>query len=203
MLVTLPAGEHSDGNPPGALPRHTPVRAVFNHAVNAFAAPMRNPAGLVDLFQGFGTQPVLVHRDKPLRRRTENDRLMTAPAVRVGMFDFTGGDQKSVGLKFIYDIRIRLGHELSAEMFHLGFENASVIHGIVGVQPVFLPDDIVLLTVAGCRVHTSGALLEGDMIPQNHRRLPVDKRVAAYDAFQILTRAQAGGCGLRQFPFFQ
>ena len=119
------------------------------------------------------------------------------------MLHFTGVNQETIVLKFFYDIRVRLGDKLSGKMLDDGFEDASVIHRIVSIQSVFLPDDVIFLPMPRCRVHASGSLLECDMVTQNHRRFPVDKRVPANHAFQIL----AGTCPqhfcVLDFPLFQ
>ena len=123
--------------------------------------------------------------------------------MRIGMLHFTGVNQKTIVLKFLYDIWIRLGDKLSGEMFDDGFEDARVIHRVVGIQSIFLSDDIILLAMPRCRVHASGTLLQCDMLSQNYRRLTVNKRVPANYAFQILARTFTQRFRILDIPFFQ
>ncbi len=77
--------KHGQRHAPGALARDAPVRPRFHRAVDAVAAPGRNPLHLVDGAQRLG--PQFVHADEELLHRAEDDRHLRAPAMRVGVVD--------------------------------------------------------------------------------------------------------------------
>ena len=80
--------EKCDRHPPGALTRNTPVRAIVHHAFDARLTPGRTPLdGVLNFIHRLIQQACLIHADKPLRRRTENNRRFMAPAVRVAVRD--------------------------------------------------------------------------------------------------------------------
>ncbi len=97
--VALLAHEHRDRHAPGALARDHPVGPALDHAVDAVLALPRHPARDFDRFERAMAQrvaisrDVLVHRDEPLRRIAEDDRLLRAPRMRILMLEPAARDQ--------------------------------------------------------------------------------------------------------------
>ena len=87
FLAAMAAIKYGNRNPPEALSGNTPVGPVFHHAVDPVPAPGRNPVDRIDGLKGFFPQVIFFHGDKPLLGGTENDRLLAAPAVGIGMLD--------------------------------------------------------------------------------------------------------------------
>ncbi len=83
QFVIVTTDKHRNRVPPSTLTRDTPVRASLDHAFDAALAPVWNPTHLLNLLERFRPQTLLVHADKPLWRRTENNRSFMAPAMRV------------------------------------------------------------------------------------------------------------------------
>src|SRR5208337_3115099 len=96
-LAAALAEKDGNGYAPDSLPRDAPVGPRGDHVGNTVLAPRRVPFHLPDLLQGAAAQGALglaqgildlrFHRDEPLFRRTKDDGIMTAPAVRIGVFD--------------------------------------------------------------------------------------------------------------------
>ena len=81
------AGKGGDRHPPGALAGDAPVGTVLDHAVDPLLAPAGNPLDLVDVLQRLFPEIVRLHADEPLLGGAEDDRLLAAPAVGVGVAD--------------------------------------------------------------------------------------------------------------------
>ena len=100
--IALLAHEHRDRHAPGALARDHPVGPALDHAVDAVLARRRHPARDFDGFERAMAQrvafsrDVLVHRDEPLRRVAEDDRLFRAPGMRILMLEPAARDQHAV-----------------------------------------------------------------------------------------------------------
>jgi hypothetical protein len=101
-LVAAFAQENGDGHAPDALAADAPVGAGGDHVGDAFLAPAWIPDDLVDLLDaelpkgGFGAVLALDRRlqaDEPLLGGAEDDRLVAAPAVGVGVVQVGHGQQ--------------------------------------------------------------------------------------------------------------
>ncbi len=96
--VALAVGivECRDRHTPGALAADAPVRAVLNGRTDAVLAPARDEIHVVERFECALAVTALVERDEPLVDRTEDNRRLGAPAVRVAVVDFLFRDQGAV-----------------------------------------------------------------------------------------------------------
>ncbi len=92
-LVAAGAVKRDDRHAPVALAGDAPVRPLLHHVADALFAPGRDPAHLADRFQRLFAETVLIERDEPLRRGAEDDRVVAAPAVRIGMVEILGMKQ--------------------------------------------------------------------------------------------------------------
>jgi hypothetical protein len=79
------AVKDGDGHAPGPLARDAPVRPVQDHVVDPVAAPVRDPAHAVNGGQGLSAKVGGLHGDEPLPGGAEDDGLLAAPAVGVGV----------------------------------------------------------------------------------------------------------------------
>ena len=154
--------EHRQGHAPGALAADAPVRAAFDRAVDAVAAPGGQPVDRVD-----GLQRVLaeiVDADEELLDRTEQDRRLRAPAVRVLVDVLLVAEQGALGFEQGDDAVVALENVLADELGQaaLGGKAAGVIDGREDVEAVLAAGDVVVLAVAGSHVHRAGAGVVGD-----------------------------------------
>src|SRR5574337_710612 len=118
QVAAMRTAEGDDRDPPGPLPRDTPVGAVRDHSADWVLAPRGNPSDLFDLRQGLGAQSGLpaalirqdsgVHRDEPLLRRPEDRRMFAPPAMGIGVFDAYLRQQQAAALKLRNDHAVRL-----------------------------------------------------------------------------------------------
>src|SRR5262249_3119007 len=108
-------------NTPHTLPRHTPVGTALDHVSNSIAAPGRHPVDtLFDFTQRALAQTSAfrsaIHRDEPLRRRSEDHWVMTSPAVRITMRILLREDQHALRSEELDYLRICIEHRESGEV---------------------------------------------------------------------------------------
>src|SRR5713101_6249888 len=146
------AEEDDDRDAPEALPRDAPVGPLRDHLVDAVFAPTWEPLdgvnllerGLAQSFRGAASLPRsvvggLVHLDEPLLGGAENDRIVTAPAVRIAVFVLRGRKERATIGKELDDDRIR-GEDILALVFGQAFEeDAAVVERCVNLQAVLCP----------------------------------------------------------------
>ncbi len=101
-MLALLIGKDGDRHAPGALARENPVRALLDHGAQPVLAGGGHEAGRVDGAQRARAQrravaEFLVHVDEPLRRVAEDDRLLRAPGMRIGMLQATAGKERVAG----------------------------------------------------------------------------------------------------------
>ena len=84
------------GHAPGALAGDAPVGPAGDHAGDPLLAPVGDPATRLIGLEGLGPEAGLVHGDEPLLGRPEDDRVLAAPAVRVGMGDLALLEERPV-----------------------------------------------------------------------------------------------------------
>ena len=128
FVFAFGAVENRDRNAPQPLSGNAPVRAVFHHTVDAVAPPGGDPLHLVDGRQRLFAQVVLLHGDKPLLGRTEDNGLFTAPAVRVGMLHGNVSQKRASFFQLLNDVIVCVKHELTGKMFDIFREFSRVIH---------------------------------------------------------------------------
>ncbi|VTR68162.1 hypothetical protein DESC_70002 [Desulfosarcina cetonica] len=182
--VALLADEDRDRHPPGPLAGNAPVRPIFDHAVDALAAPVGNPLHAVDLFQGFFAQPGLLHGDEPLGRGAEDHRPLAAPAVGIAVPDIGLGQQHALVGQGLIDGRVGLENELTGEQPHLIGEHAVVVDRRVGVQAVLQAHVVIFAAVSRSGVHAAGAGFQGNVVAEDDQRVAIVKRMLAAFVFQ-------------------
>ena len=172
--ITGVAVEGHNGNPPVALPGNTPVGTVLDHIGDPFLPPCGNPANSLDRVQDALSVAVGVERNEPLRRRPENDRIVAAPAVRIGVSKVLTMEKRARAPQMLHDFRIGFKHLLAAEELDVLLEPPLIIHRTEDLQPVLHTRHIIVVAVSGGRVHASGALVQRYVLAQNQERLAVD-----------------------------
>ncbi len=102
------AQEDGDGHAPDALAADAPVGARGDHVGDALLAPGRIPDDLVDLFDGELAEGCFCRLrrldwrfegDEPLLGGAEDDGIVAAPAVRVGVLEVGDGEQRAAALQ--------------------------------------------------------------------------------------------------------
>ncbi len=202
--------------------RSTPHPGIqLTRSISSSAAP-RNDAGTIlrqvfseissvaAVFVFFDQIAVrLVHRDEPLRRRTKDHGVLTAPAMRVTMLVlFTEKQHASFAHKLDNRI-VRIEHALAGEIFDLGRESPSVIDRTIDLQTVTLADHEVVVTMTGRSVHCSSARLavgfllrftdvelsfricftaERDVIADHQQRCAIQPRMPGLEPVQLCAR---------------
>ena len=189
-VAALGALEHGNRHAPAALARDAPVGTVGHHGTDAVLGPSGNPLHFrVDGAQGVLAQGVLVHGDEPLVRGAEDDRLVAAPAVRVGVVDLLLGHQRPLLAQPVDDDRVGLVGGKAGELARLAGEHAVVVHGHEHGDVELQRHEVVVLAVAGGRVHGAGAGVQGDVVAVDDRAFDVaaDGRGVG-EAEQLLAR---------------
>ena len=184
---------------PHALPRDAPVGTVGDHVVHAVAAPRRDPPHVaIDVLErglpqrapspqpGAPSPQRFVQRDEPLRRREKDDRIVTAPAVRILVRERLAMPQPSSFLQRIGDVRVRVEHALAAEQFHRVEEMSRRSDRRVDLQPVLHAGREVVGAVAGRGVDGARSRLERDVLAQHAERRARVQRMLKADVFELL-----------------
>ena len=188
-LATVLAIEHRNRQPPATLTGDAPVVALADHGLHAVNAPRGQPAHIVA--GGAGLVLERFHRAEPLRRRAENDGLFAAPAVRVRVDDFLGGEENA-----------RFLHVLENDGVGVVNDHAGVFTGVVGVaalivdrndhvHAVALAGLIVIRAEAGGGVDAARAGVHGDIVGQHQPGGLREERVACEHVL-----IEAAGMGL-------
>src|SRR5512134_4171344 len=99
---------------------------------------------------------ILLHRDKPLRSRTENDRRLVAPAMRITVLDRMVMQELAFRLQDFDHMLVRFEHVLAGEQFGRGQKYAVASDRVIDRQTISKAGDIVFLTVAGRGMHGAG-----------------------------------------------
>ena len=126
----------------------------------------------------------MFHGDEPLGRGPEDDRLVTAPAVRVGVRNGLGRQQGLTIAEQFQDRSVGIEDAHALDVRSAGHEPPSAVYRAVDIQTVGLPQGIVFMAVSGSRVHASGTLLQGDMLAQQTRRAAVQEGVSGHEVGQ-------------------
>ena len=103
----------------------------------------------VDRLQGLFPQVVVLHGDEPLLGGPEDDRLLAAPAVGIGVADLLRLEQGPCLAQQLDDAGVGLTDPLAGKLRHLLGEAAVVVHRRIGRQAVFQAALVVFLAVAG------------------------------------------------------
>ena len=88
-----------------------------------------------------------------MRRGTENQWFVAAPAVRVGVFDFTGFQQGAAVTQVINHDGIGLINMATGHHRCCLIEQACITYRIKGGEAVFHADFVIFLTMSGCGMY--------------------------------------------------
>ncbi len=197
----LPAAvalQRGDRHSPRALARDAPVRTMGEHVGHALLAPCRYPPHRTDRLEAGVTQAGAVHRDEPLHRGAKNHRILAPPAVRVLVGDSGTCEQHPLRVEQLDDVLVGVEHAPAREPLHLIGEASGLVHRRVDRQPVLHPREIVLVAVPGSGVHAAGAGVEGDVLGEDHDRLPVDERMSRLEPRETRRVHHGDGPRIRQ-----
>ena len=189
------AEKHRDGNAPDALARDAPVGTGGDHVGDALFAPGRVPADAGDFAQSFGAQGSAadhaLHGDEPLLGGAEDDRLVAAPAVRIGVLDVVTAQQHAAGFEQLDDGFVG-GEDFLAVVLGKAFGDvASGIDAGGGIESVLDAGVEVVGAVGGSGVNRAGALVHGDVVGQHAEDVAVEEGMGEDGAFEL--RAGEGG----------
>ena len=173
--AALGALEHGDGHAPRALARDAPVGAVGHHAIRCGSSPTRESIPPRSRWRrsAFSRRRVLVHGHEPLVGGAEDDRLVAAPAVRVAVQDLLLGHERAALAQPLDDGRVRLVHVEAREGARLVGEHAVVVHRHEQRHVELKRYEVVVLAVAGGRVHRARARIERDVVAVDDGALEV------------------------------
>jgi hypothetical protein len=110
---------------------------------------------------------VAVHPHEPLRRRQEDDRIVTTPAVRVLVRHGLAMPQPRTRLERLLHVRVGVEHTLTAEQLDVVQEVAGRTDGRIDVEPVLHPGQEIVRTMARRRVDGTCALLERHVLGEH------------------------------------
>ena len=149
---------------PRALARKTPLGVRFDHLTLTRPSPLRRVLNAVDRVERALAEAVLVHREKPLRRCSEDHWIVTTPAVRVGVLESSGAPKRSACKQIFDDPRICFQNVKSGVRSGLGGKTARSINRIEDRQSVFHAGIEVVSAVARRRVNGARARLQIDIL---------------------------------------
>ena len=181
--VALLAVEDRDRNAPKALPGDAPVGSVGHHAGHPFFTPRGKPLHFPDLLERAAAQTLLVHADEPLLGGPEDDRVLAAPAVRVGVGDGLLGQQSTALAQKIDDGRIGLEDMHPFPRRSLDGELAAMIDRREDLEAILATHLEVVGAVTGRCVHEAGAGLDRHMLAEDEDSLA---RIEGMTVSQVL-----------------
>mmetsp|Transcript_28166 Transcript_28166/g.90025 ORF Transcript_28166/g.90025 Transcript_28166/m.90025 type:complete len:735 (+) Transcript_28166:1188-3392(+) len=170
-LASLLVVENRDGHAPGALTGDAPLGTAVNEGRDAVLAHAGDPLHLLDLGESLLLEGV--HAGEPLVRRAEDGRLLGAPVIGVLVLVRLHAQQRARGVGELDARRVTvvenveaLQRELRAlkALLSLGREPAAVIHRRQRVEAVLHAREVILLAMAGRRVHEAGTRLGGNVV---------------------------------------
>jgi hypothetical protein len=140
--------EDGERDAPCALTADAPVRAAFSGAVDADAAPVREPLDAVDFGEGGGAD--VVDAEEELGDAAEDDRSFAAPAVRVVVFVVFLAEEHAAFCEETDDRAVGVEDERACEFRDaaIGGETAVVVDWGEETEAVFASGDVVFLAVA-------------------------------------------------------
>ena len=164
-LAAVFAVEHGNRQTPAALTRDAPVVALADHGLHAVNAPCGQPAHIV----ARGARLVLERFDRaePLRGCAEDDRLLAAPAVRIRVDDFLGGEQHARFLHVLENDGVGVVDDHAGILACVVGVAALVVHRNDHVHAVALAGLIVVCAEAGRGVDAAGTGIHCDIVGEN------------------------------------
>ena len=179
------ADQRRNRRSPGALTRETPLRMRLDHLALARASPFGNVLHRVGCVDGALAQQVLIHRDKPLRRRAEDHRIVAAPAVRIGMLVLCGRSRARRCAQILDDLGVRI-EDLHARIRPgFGGEAARGVDRVEHRQSVLHPGIEVVGAVARRGVHGAGSGFELDVVGEHDHRVAIQERMAHREIVEL------------------
>ena len=138
-----------------------------------------------------------LHGDEPLLCGAEDDRIVAAPAMRVGVIDVVARQQCAASFEQLDDFRIGL-EDLEAVVFRQSVLDAAggVYFGGL-VEAVAFAGVEVVHAVSRARVDGAGALIGSDVVGQHAEDGAVEKWMLEGGALEL--RARRRGDLLRRF----
>ena len=191
MFAAALAEEHDDGHTPKALARDAPVRAFFDHFVDAVFAPAWNPFDVLNLSECFRTQRLFavgrdrLHANEPLLCGAKDHRIVAAPAVRIAVLVGMMAEQRvAIGEKF-HDDWIR-GEDVFAPIFGQALRvDALVVKRCINFKPIFLAGIEVIDAVTRRGVNDAAALIERDIVREHARHVNRHEGMLELHSFEI------------------
>ena len=186
-LAAVLAVEGRYRNAPCALAADAPVGAVADHVRDAVLSPVGNPFNLVNALKRLVAE--FRDGDEPLVGGAEDDRLLAAPAVRVGVRYFQLSEQAVRFLEKLEDLLLALGERHAAENRRVGVIMSRRVYGVVDLYAVADARLIVVASVAWGGVDASGTGVERDIVGEHERNGSVVERVLRERKLKLLPLA--------------
>ena len=164
-LAAVLAVEHRDRQAPAALTGDAPVGALADHGLHAVNAPRGQPAHIVA--RGAGLVLERLDGAEPLRGRAEDDRLLAAPAVRIGVDDLLGGEQRAALLHVLEDDGVGFLDQHAGIFARIVGMAALIVDGNDHVHAVAAAGLIVVGAEARGGVDAARAGVHGDVVGQD------------------------------------
>ena len=126
-----------------------------------------------------------IHGDEPLGRRQENDRVVAAPAVWIGVMERFAVPEASALFEGSLHVRVRVEDALPAKQLDVLKEVTSGPDGRVDFEPVLDAGLEVVATVTRCRVDRPRPLFDRDVVGEHTEGGPRVERVLEADVLQL------------------
>ena len=172
---------------------------IGDHGVQPRFTPGGEELGLGNGLQCIGAQIrrsrilfVLIHAHKPLRGRTEDDRRLVAPAMRIAVTQLGVLEQRLFFGQQFDDLGIGFPHGHAGKARHGADEPAVIGNGVINRQLVLEADLIVVHAVCRCGMHKAGTAFGRHMLAEYPRHLTVEEGMIEELTFQrrALDRAE-------------
>ena len=157
------------------LTRNAPVGALADHLYNSFTAPSRYPLDVFASFYGVAFESV--DRAEPLRRRSEDDRILASPAVRIFVLYYLGRKERA---RFFHIVKYRLIGLFvvhSGELSGVGGLVAAVVDRNDYLHVVLLTDKVVVSTESGSDMNATGTAVHRDVLCVDYETFAVEEGV--------------------------
>src|SRR5262249_25374575 len=143
-----------------------------------------------------------IHFDEPLFRGAEDDWIVAAPAMRVGVLVGVMRKERAVIREQLHDDGVRLEDVLAFVFGQTFGVNAAIVERSGGFETVLLARIEVVDTVTGSGVDNAAALIERDIGSKNAGNFERQKRVLEFGllemmAFELCENARFFYAGLR------
>ncbi len=177
-LGAFVAEEDGQRDAPVALARDAPVGAVGDHGGDALFAPGGEPLHALDGLQGLAPQIGGVHGDEPLLGGAVDDRVLAAPAVGIGVLDGVAVQQAAAAGAGLRRCARWPRTPQARRRARCCRRNGRRRPPANRCRAWADAGAVVVLAVAGRRVHAARALVEQDVVGVDQQRRPVEEGVA-------------------------